>query len=57
MWHDGRETIVAAIATGFDPDSPHYLGDWRVLPTGSNLQPAAAFYLRRPGDSRYSEAG
>ncbi|MEA2296805.1 MAG: hypothetical protein QOE86_4444 [Solirubrobacteraceae bacterium] len=53
MWHDGRETIVAAIAPSLDPDSPQYLGDWRALPTGSNLQPAAAFYVRRPGDARH----
>jgi RNA polymerase sigma-70 factor (ECF subfamily) len=26
-------------------------GDWRLLPTGVNLMPAAASYLRRPGDT------
>ncbi len=28
-------------------------GDWRLLPTGANRMPAAASYLRRPGDSEF----
>ena len=27
------------------------MGEWRVLPTGANRMPAAAGYLRRPGDT------
>jgi hypothetical protein len=27
------------------------MGEWRVIPTGANRMPAAAGYLRRPGDS------
>jgi RNA polymerase sigma-70 factor (ECF subfamily) len=53
MWHDGRETIIAGITMAFDPASPYFLGDWRVVPAAANLQPAAAFYVRRPGDSDY----
>jgi len=52
-WHDGRATIMAAIAMAFDPDSEHYIGEWRAVPTGLNLQPAAAFYVRRPGDTEF----
>jgi RNA polymerase sigma-70 factor (ECF subfamily) len=29
------------------------LGAWRVLPTTANGQPAAAGYLRRPGETSY----
>ncbi len=29
------------------------MGEWRLLPTRANRQPAAACYLRRPGDSVY----
>jgi RNA polymerase sigma-70 factor, ECF subfamily len=29
------------------------LGAWRVLPTTANGQPAAAGYVRRPGDTAY----
>jgi RNA polymerase sigma-70 factor (ECF subfamily) len=34
----------------FGPDRD---GDWRLLPTGVNRMPAAASYLRRPGDTAY----
>jgi RNA polymerase sigma-70 factor (ECF subfamily) len=53
MWHDGRATIMAGIAMALDPASEFYLGDWRAVPTGANMQPAAGFYVRRPGDTAY----
>ena len=28
-------------------------GDWRLVPTAANRMPAAASYLRRPGDSEF----
>jgi RNA polymerase sigma-70 factor (ECF subfamily) len=52
-WHDGRDAIVTAVGYGFDPSSPQFLGEWRAVATGANLQPTAAFYLRRPGDSEF----
>jgi RNA polymerase sigma-70 factor (ECF subfamily) len=35
---------------GLGPDRD---GDWRLLPTRANRMPAAASYLRRPGDSQF----
>jgi len=29
------------------------MGDWRVLPVAANRMPAAAGYLRRPGDTKF----
>jgi RNA polymerase sigma-70 factor (ECF subfamily) len=48
--YEGREAIVGLMATAFDRES---MGDWRLVPTRANRQPAAASYLRRPGDSVY----
>jgi RNA polymerase sigma-70 factor (ECF subfamily) len=30
-----------------------YHGRWRGLPTRANRQPAAAYYVQRPGDDTY----
>jgi RNA polymerase sigma-70 factor (ECF subfamily) len=49
VWYDGRDAIVTASAKGFDPE----FGSLRALPIGANLQPAAAYYLRPPGESVY----
>jgi RNA polymerase sigma-70 factor (ECF subfamily) len=53
MWHDGRDAILTAMGFGFDPASPYYLGEWRTVPAAANLQPTAAFYVRRPGDTAF----
>jgi RNA polymerase sigma-70 factor, ECF subfamily len=53
MWLHGRGTIVALTEPVFDPGSPSYFGDFRLLPTRANRQPAAACYRRRPGDSEF----
>lgn len=53
MWFVGRASIMAFTADVFDPSSPMYHGDWRSLPTYANRQPAAAHYVRLPGDTVY----
>lgn len=51
MWCEGREAIMAA----FTPEifGPEAMGDFRLVPTRANRQPAAANYVRRRGDSEY----
>jgi RNA polymerase sigma-70 factor, ECF subfamily len=44
----GRPDVAAALRAGMTS-----LGTWRVLPTTANGQPAAAGYLRRPGETVY----
>jgi RNA polymerase sigma-70 factor (ECF subfamily) len=48
-WYDGREAIVIASSRGFDPE----FGALKTVAVGANLQPAAAHYLRRPGETAY----
>jgi RNA polymerase sigma-70 factor (ECF subfamily) len=48
-WYAGREAIMVAMRQGFDPD----FGRLRTLVAGANMQPAAAHYLRQPGESEY----
>jgi RNA polymerase sigma-70 factor, ECF subfamily len=49
VWYAGREAILIAAQMGFDPE----FGRLRTLVTAANRQPAAAHYLRRPGESEY----
>jgi RNA polymerase sigma-70 factor (ECF subfamily) len=53
FWLVGRESFLAMHMAITDPDSPEYFGAWRSLPTRANRQPAAAHYVRRPGDSQF----
>jgi RNA polymerase sigma-70 factor (ECF subfamily) len=53
FWFEGRYANMTAMAHGFDPASPSYLGDWRAIATRANRLPAAAFYVRRRGAERY----
>ena len=46
-WHDGREAFLTSMRRSAAP------GRFRLLPTRANMQPAAASYVRRPGDPRY----
>lgn len=46
MCFDGAE-VGRLLTRAFGPDRD---GDWRLLPTSVNRMPAAASYLRRPGD-------
>jgi RNA polymerase sigma-70 factor (ECF subfamily) len=48
-WYEGRTAILIASETGFDPAFGHL----RSVVTGANTQPAAAHYLRRPGESEH----
>jgi RNA polymerase sigma-70 factor (ECF subfamily) len=53
QWYDGREALVILFARYIHPTSPNYPGQLRFVATAANRQPAAACYLRRPGDSQY----
>ena len=48
-WLQGRPAIMTGIVQGLAPE----FGRWRTLPTWANRQPAAACYLRRPGETEY----
>jgi RNA polymerase sigma-70 factor, ECF subfamily len=48
-WYDGRRAIRVASEKGFDPE----FGELRSVVAAANLQPAAAHYLRRPGESEF----
>ena len=48
LWLSGRDAISAMAQWYFEREP---LGDWRAVPVGANLQPAAAFYLRASGES------
>ena len=52
-WHDGRDAIMWAVARSNDPASEFYVGDWKLVQVGANMQPRFAGYLRRPGDTEY----
>jgi RNA polymerase sigma-70 factor (TIGR02960 family) len=45
--YDGADSIRPLMAEAAA------MGEWRVLPTAANRMPAAAGYLRRPGDSLF----
>ncbi|HEV2780562.1 MAG TPA: sigma-70 family RNA polymerase sigma factor [Actinophytocola sp.] len=53
MWHEGRDTITTALSGSLDKSSASYIGELRLLPTAANRQPAAAFYVRAPGDTEF----
>jgi RNA polymerase sigma-70 factor (ECF subfamily) len=47
LWYDGRDAFGTASERFAAP------GDYRFVATSANAQPAAAIYLRRPGDTEY----
>jgi RNA polymerase sigma-70 factor, ECF subfamily len=53
MWFRGRDTVLAALAASWDPDSPDYVGRFRMLASRANGQPAAAGYVRGRDDTGY----
>ncbi len=46
---EGMDVIGVLMDRAFGPDG----GEWRLLPTRANRMPAAASYLRRPGDTTF----
>jgi RNA polymerase sigma-70 factor (ECF subfamily) len=48
--YDGIDALATLLERAFGPDRE---GDWRLLPTALNRMPAAASYLRRPGDPQF----
>ncbi|MBO0683215.1 MAG: RNA polymerase subunit sigma-70, partial [Candidatus Dormibacteraeota bacterium] len=54
LWFEGRAAIVAHYAFLLGPDSP---GDFRLLASAANRQPAYAAYLRARGDSAFRLSG
>jgi len=50
MVFDGLDLLASLLHRAFGPDRD---GDWRLLPAWANRMPAAASYLKRPGDSAY----
>ena len=49
QWFSGRTAMLELWAAAIV--GPEAQGEWRILPTRANRQPAAANYLRRPGES------
>jgi RNA polymerase sigma-70 factor (ECF subfamily) len=45
---DGIDDLTTLLTRAFGPDRD---GDWLLVPTAANRMPAAASYLRRPGDT------
>ena len=50
LFFEGLEDLVPLLERAFGEDRE---GDWRLAPTMANRMPAAASYLRRPGDSEF----
>ncbi|HYU02396.1 MAG TPA: sigma-70 family RNA polymerase sigma factor [Jatrophihabitantaceae bacterium] len=48
MCYQGRDSLAPLFELAFGPNR---MGDWRLVPTNANRQPAAACYLRRPDDT------
>ena len=47
--YEGREMLAPLLERAFESG----MGEWRLVPTRANRQPAAASYLRRPGDTEF----
>ncbi|HEU4919794.1 MAG TPA: RNA polymerase subunit sigma-70 [Candidatus Limnocylindrales bacterium] len=50
VWWDGKEAVAALNVRFFEDES---IGPIRALAVAANRQPAAAFYLREPGDTAF----
>ncbi len=47
MLFEGRNALGGLMRQAMD------MGEWRLVPTRANRQPAAASYLRAPGESEF----
>jgi RNA polymerase sigma-70 factor (ECF subfamily) len=47
--YEGRDAIAPLLERAFKSG----MGDWRLVPTRANRMPAAASYLRRPGETEF----
>ena len=56
VWSRGRDEVMAALSASWDAGSPQYVGRFRMVATGANGHPAAAAYLRAPGDPVFRAA-
>jgi RNA polymerase sigma-70 factor, ECF subfamily len=56
VWSRGRAAVMAALTTSWDAESPHYVGRFAMVPTRANGHPAAAAYLRAPGERVFRAA-
>ncbi|HEX6488752.1 MAG TPA: RNA polymerase subunit sigma-70 [Candidatus Dormibacteraeota bacterium] len=54
MWFDGRDAVMGLYRQLLGPDS---FGDFKLVPTRANRQPAAIAYLRARGKREYRLAG
>ena len=54
MWFDGRDSVMTLYRQLLGPDS---FGDFKLVATAANRQPAAAAYLRAHGKSAYRLTG
>src|SRR3954470_8770031 len=50
MVFDGRDSLAPLCERAFGPEA---MGDWRLVPTRANRMPAAASYLRKPGETEW----
>jgi RNA polymerase sigma-70 factor (TIGR02960 family) len=50
MVFDGRDAMAPLLERAFGPERE---GEWRLVPTRANRMPAAASYLRRPGETEF----
>ena len=50
MRFSGLDGLLPLLDRAFGPDRE---GDWKLLPAAANRMPAAASYLRRPGDTEF----
>ncbi len=46
VWFEGRDAVLGALATSWDPASPAYVGRFRLVEIAANRQPVIASFVR-----------